>query len=235
MPGDRAPAQTAAEMAASLRVFPLLASLPPASVARLAAGARFRRLGAGEAVFRQGEPARAFFAIVAGGVRVFRRMPDGRERILHRLRTGQTFAEAAVLSMPAYPAAAVATATPTELIEVPGRDFVALVEGDPAAAKAIIASLAGWLVHLVGRVEELTSLSADARLARYLLDLPSRSAEDGFEMTLPLAKKDLAAHLGITPETLSRVLRRWTDDGLVRSKGATVTVHSIDGLVALAE
>jgi CRP/FNR family transcriptional regulator len=223
------------ELATSLRVFPLLSGLTPAAVGRLAAGARLRRYAAGDTVFRQGEPARAFFAVAAGGVRVVRLMPDGRERVLHRLRPGQTFAEAAVLSMPAYPAGAVATATPTELIEVGGREFTALVEGDPAAAKAIIASLAGWLVHLVGRVEELTVLSADARLARYLLDVPSHKVPDGFEVTLQLAKKDLAAHLGITPETLSRVLRRWTDRGMLRSKGASVTILSTDALMALAE
>ncbi|MCE9635652.1 MAG: Crp/Fnr family transcriptional regulator [Planctomycetes bacterium] len=229
-----APAGPPGDIATALRVFPLLAGLAPAAVARLAKTAHRRTYAAGEIVFRQGEPARGFHAVTAGGIRVVRMMPDGRERVLHRIKPGQTFAEAAVLSMPAYPATAIAAGA-TETIEVAGPEFVGLVETDPAAARAIISSLAGWLVHLVGRVEELTALSADARLARYLLDLPSHGAAAALEVTLPLAKKDLAAHLGITPETFSRVLRRWTDRGIVASKGATVTISDTAALMAISE
>lgn len=224
-----------AELAARLQQFPLLSGLPAEAVRKLAAAAHVRRFAAGETLFRQGDPARAFYAVLAGGVRVVRLLPDGRDRVLHRLRAGQTFAEAAVLSMPTFPATAIATAGGAEVAEVPAREFIALVENEPGTAKAMIASLAGWLVHLVGRVEELTALSADARLARWLLDAPSHSVAGGFEVTLSLAKKDLAAHLGITPETLSRVLRRWTDQGIVRSKGPSVTILAAEDLVSIAD
>lgn len=229
------PAPAAAHLATRLFEFPLLQALPPAAMAKLAAAARVKRFQAGDRVFRQGDDARAFYAILSGGARVVRLLPDGNERVLHRLRAGQTFAEAAVLSMPRYPATGIATATPTEMAEIPAKEFVALFEGDPAVAKAIVASLAGWLVHLVGRVEELTVLSADARLARHLLDLPSSQGVKGLEIKLPLAKKDLAAHLAITPETLSRVLRRWRDRGIVDVRGATVVVRDVAALLAISD
>lgn len=222
-------------MAAKLRAFPLLAGLGDGALARLVAASRVRTFDAGALVFRQGDEARGFFGVLAGGVRLVRMLPDGRERVLQRVRVGKTFAEAAVLSMPRYPATAIATAPGTELVEVGARAFTSLVEEDRDAAKAIIASLSSWLVHLVGRVEELTTLSADARLARWLLDLPSSPGPKGPVIRLPLAKKDLAAHLAITPETLSRVFRKWREAGVVAVRGAAVTVLDDAALVAAAD
>lgn len=234
-----------------LREFPLFQGLGEPALVRLAAAARVRQLGPGEAVFRQGDEVRWLHGVLAGGVRLVRLLPDGRERVLHRVRAGRTFAEAAVLSMTRYPATAIATAPGTELVEVGARAFTALVEEDRDAAKAMIASLSTWLVHLVCRVEELTTLSADARIARYLLDLPSTASPastasrattastpaspTGAVVRLPLAKKDLAAQLAITPETLSRVFGRWRDAGVVTVRGPEVTVLDAAALVAAAD
>jgi CRP/FNR family transcriptional regulator len=218
-----------------LRKMPLFASLDEATIAKIAAGSLRLRLAAGESILREGEPCSGFFAVTAGGAKIFRISPDGREQVLQRVRAGQTFAEAAVLTMKRYPANAVATESPTELVKIGAETFLRLFEGDQRVAKAMVASLSTWLLRMVGHVEELTVLSAGARLARYLLDLPSTSSRDGLVVELPLAKKDLAASLGITPETLSRLLRKWQDRGVVRSEGGTIVVCDSDVLLAVAE
>jgi CRP/FNR family transcriptional regulator len=218
-----------------LRKLPLFAALDPATLGKIAAGSRRLRLAAGEQILREGEPCRGFFAVVEGGAKVFRVSPDGREQVLQRVRPGQTFAEAAVLSMKRYPANAVATESPTEIVEIGAETFLKLFEGDQRVAKAMVASLSTWLLRLVGRVEELTVLSAGARLARFVLDLPSTTTEGGAVVELPLAKKDLAASLGITPETLSRLLRKWQDLEIVRGDGSSIVVLDSDALVAIAE
>lgn len=223
------------DLQATLRKLPIFAGLDAPTLERVAVGSRVRRLEADEAVFRESEPVRAFFAVVVGGVRIFRLAPDGREQVLQRVRAGQTFAEAAVLSMKRYPANAVATEPGTELVEIGAETFLSLFEGDKRMAKAMVASLSTWLLRLVGRVEELTVLSAGARLARHLLDLPSTTSDEGAVIALPLAKKDLAAQLGITPETLSRLLRKWQDLEVVRSEGGSIVVLDEDALLAIAE
>jgi CRP-like cAMP-binding protein len=219
----------------ALRKLPLFAALDADTVARIAAGSRWLRLDAGGTIQREGELCRGFFAVVSGGAKIFRLSVDGREQVLQRVRVGQTFAEAAVLTMKRYPANGVATETPTEIIEIGAETFLRLFESDQRVAKAMVASLSIWLLRLVGRVEELTVLSAGARFALYLLDLPSTSSPDGLAIQLPLAKKELAASLGITPETLSRLLRKWQDRGVVTSEGPTIVVRNSDVLLAIAE
>lgn len=223
------------QIEAVLRRLPLFAALDSATVAKIAAGSRRLHFSAGETILREGEPCRGFFAVEEGGAKLFRLSPDGREQVLQRVRAGQTFADAAVLTMKRYPASAVATESPTEIIEIGAETFLRLFEGDQRVAKAMVASLSTWLLRLVGRVEELTVLSAGARFARYLLDLPSTPSSGGLAVELPLAKKDLAASLGITPETLSRLLRKWQDRGVVKCGGATVVVRDSDVLLAIAE
>jgi CRP/FNR family transcriptional regulator, dissimilatory nitrate respiration regulator len=217
-----------------LRSLPVFAALDVDTLNRIAAGSRARRLEAGENVIREGEPVRGFFAVASGAVRIFRLAPDGREQVLQRVRAGQTFAEAAVLSMKRYPANAVAV-EPTEVVEIGADAFLRLFEGDSRVAKAMVGSLSTWLLRLLGRVEELTVLSAGARLARHLLDLPSTASADGAVVPLPVAKKELAAQLGITPETLSRLLRKWQDLEVVRTEGSSIVVLDADALLAIAE
>ena len=222
-------------LAGLLRPLPLFAALPPPTLEAIAAGSRILRLAADETVIREGEPVRAFFVVVAGAVRIFRVSPDGKEQVLQRVKPGQTFAEAAVLTMKRYPANAVATEDGTEVLEIGAETFLRQFEGDGRVAKAMVASLSTWLLRLVGKVEELTVLSAGARLARYLLDLPSTTTAEGASIELPLAKRELAASLGITPETLSRLLRKWQDREVVRSEGSTIVVLDADVLMALAD
>jgi CRP/FNR family transcriptional regulator len=218
-----------------LRRVPLFAALDGPTVAKIAAGSRRLKLDTGGAILSEGEPIRGFFVVVTGGAKLFRLTPDGREQVLQRVRAGQSFAEAAVLSMKRYPANAVATEDGTEIVEIGADTFLRLFEGDSKVAKAMVASLSTWLLRLVGRVEELTVLSAGARLARYLLDLPSQTTPEGAVITLPLAKRELAGSLGITPETLSRLLRKWQDREVVRSDGANIVVLDADVLVALSD
>jgi len=220
---------------AELRRMPHFRALPEGSLAELARLARVRSLRAGEALFAEGEPARAFYFVKSGAVKLYRLGREGREQVLHHLGPGRSFAEAAVLSMPAYPAHALALETPTELVEIAGAPFRALLARDGELAVAMVSSLSMWLAGLADRIEELSLTSAAARLAHHLLRRPARREGEALAIPLEMAKKELAQHLAMTPETLSRVLRRWQDAGVVRSEGARLVVLDEDRLDALAE
>jgi CRP/FNR family transcriptional regulator len=224
-----------APIAAELRKLPHFRLAGAESLERLAAAVRRRTLASGESVFFEREPARAFYAVQQGGVRLYRLRPDGKEQVIHLLGPGQTFAEAAVLSFDFYPVSAVATEAPTVLLEVPGDAVRRLMREDEKLAAAMVGSLSMRLLELVGRVEELTSASAAARLAGYLLKLPAIGPAARPTVDLGLARKDLAGRLGIAPETLSRVMRRWEEAGLVDAAQRTVVLLDPGRLLAIAD
>ena len=217
-----------------LRELPHFRALHPDLVAEIARGSKLGHHPAGELLFSQGDPCRAFYFVHSGAVRVFRTGGDGREQVLHHVRAGQSFAEAALLSTGRFPASAITTAA-TELVEIGGDVFLRLFRSDSRLAAAMVSSLCMWMHELVERIEELSVASAGARLARYLLRLPASGGGEPLTLELPMAKKDLAAHLAITPETLSRLLRRWQDQSVIRSTGKHVSVLDTRVLIAIAD
>lgn len=218
-----------------LRELPHFRALPGDLVDSIASGCKLRTFDAGVLVFLEREPCRAFFAVRSGGVKLYRSQPDGREQVVNTLHAGATFAEAALLTFGRYPVSAAATETPTELLEVGGEPLLRLFREDERLGPAMVASLSMRLVALVERVEELSTIQAGERLARWLLRQPSRMDGSASVIELALAKKELAAHLAMTPETLSRLLRRWHEDGWIESERSSVRVLRGERLVALAD
>lgn len=218
-----------------LSSLPLFRDLAPGYLEEIARGSRVRSWRAAETVFFEGDPVRAFFVVLAGRVRLYRLDPEGRQRVIHNMRVGQTFAEAAVLRMKTYPVNAMALVTPTELIEIGSGPFLKVFRDDASVATTMVASLSQRLLSLVERVDMLSVGGAEARLARHLMGLPAKGTPDQLQVELNSPKKDLAQHLRMAPETLSRILRRWSDRGLITNGRGRIAIRDPAALLALTE
>lgn len=224
---------TTVDIAQALAALPHFKAVPPDLLTRIASMSKRVRAEAGGMLFHEGDRCLSFFAIELGAVRLYRADPDGREHVVHSLQAGATFAEAAFLSLGRFPVNGVATA-PSVLLEIGGDRFLELFRSDVRLAPAMIGSLCMHLVSLVERVEELSLVQAGPRLARWLLRQPAHG-KDQPAVDLPLAKKDLAAHLAMTPETLSRLLGRWQEEGWIQNERASVVLRDARSLIALAD
>jgi CRP/FNR family transcriptional regulator len=81
-------------------------------------------------------------------------------------------------------------------------------------------------------MESLTFKDVPSRLARYLLDLSEMKQR---EVRLPVSKAQLAANLNTTGETLSRSLRKMSDDNLIEVRGRVIAIRDFQGLLDLSE
>jgi CRP-like cAMP-binding protein len=221
-------------LATALAELPHFRELPAALLAKVAELSREVALAPGESLFHAGQRCDAFFVVREGLVRIFRLAPDGREQVVHHIGPGHTFAEAALFHHGIFPASAVASEA-SLLIRIDGPRFLRLFAEERALAASMVGSLCGWLHTLLDRIEVLTLISAGSRLATYLLRLPARQVEGELRVELPVAKKELAAELSITPETLSRLLHRWRERGLIRVEGRSLVLLDTQTLEALGE
>ena len=222
------------EVAATLAALPHFRELSPDVLQRVVAVSSELRLATDETLFRAGQKCDAFFVVREGLVRVYRLAPDGRQQVVHHVGPGRSFAEAALFHHGIFPANA-AAAEPSRVIRIDGAGFLRLLADERALAGSMVGSLCGWLHTLLDRIEVLTLISAGSRLATYLLRLPARDVGGELRVALPLPKKGLAAELSITPETLSRLLARWRDRGLVRVDGAEIALLDVRTLQTLAD
>ena len=213
-----------------IRECPLFAGVSEADLELLLGVARERKHGRGELLFSQGEPAEGFFLVCEGRVKIYKLSPDGKERILHIVQKGQSFAEAAIFGDGLYPA----FAEPLEasvLVFFPRREFLDLLHRHAQIAINMIGGLSRFLRQFAMQIEELTFKDVPARLARYLLD---QAAGADF-LELPITKTQLASRLGTVSETLSRTLRKLSDEAIIAVQGRRIELLDEDRLADLAE
>ena len=218
-----------------LRKTPLFATLPDDDLRRVADLAVSRRFAKKEAVFREGDRADGFFIVASGKVKVFKLSGEGKEQVLHVLEGGQTFAEAVIFEGGGYPAHAEAL-TDTELLFLPKRPFVDLLERHPKVAIRMLASLSRWLKRMTDLAESLSLKDVETRLVFYLSEeLKARGipAKDGAELELAIGKNVLASRLGTVPETFSRTLKKLQDEGRIAVRGNRIRVLSAGSLFSI--
>lgn len=209
----------------------LFDGLPLPEQTALAGIAEVRNYAKGQDIFIAGEVAQGFFSVATGKVRIYQTSFSGKEHILHVFGPGEVFAEVAVFAGSAYPANAQALEDSAFLF-FPRDRFRKLITDDPDMALKMLGLLSMRLRQFVRKIEDLSLREVPARLASHLLLLQAESHKRQLPLGLP--KGQLAAYLGTIPETLSRVLRRLTDDGIITVTGSAVEIIDSARLEAIA-
>jgi len=219
-----------------LRKSLLFSALADDDLQEVAAIAHKRTFARGEALFAEGEPATGFYLLARGGIKLCKVSPDGREKVLHFVHTGETFAEAAFFGDGKYPAEARALES-GEVLFFPREGFLGLLERNPRFSLNLIISLSLLLRRFARQIEELSFAEVPARLASYLLELAERKSttfQGKTYLDLDMKKGELASRLGTVSETLSRAFRKMRDEGMLEVDGSRVTMHDMARLKQLA-
>lgn len=225
------------DMAAALKRCPLFSGLQTGDLQMVASIATRRTYDRREMIFSEGDPAKGFFVLLSGKVKLYKLSPEGREQILRVLSPGEQFAEAAVFSGDRYPAFAEAM-SPVAVAYFPSEGFLRLIALRPELAFNMIVALSALLRKFNALVEELSLKEVSARVARYLFDAARRSPQNPggpVQFDLEVSKAQLASRLGTVSETLSRTFHKMKDRGILDVQGKRITILDLDGLGGLAE
>lgn len=215
-----------------LRSCPLFAAMDAEQLARLAEIASLRHFRPGQWILRQGQPPPGIFVVATGQVRIFKLWPDGRQHILQMIGPGQSFAEVAVLGQFELPANAQAVRRSCCAF-IPAGGLMQMLRRDALMATRLLAGMSLWVRRLVELLEDVVLRDATSRVAHYLVGLAGSAGGRARTVRLPMLKRDLANHLGLTGETLSRCLRRLRQMQII-TMPAPSTLH-IRNLPALRE
>jgi CRP-like cAMP-binding protein len=228
-----ADADPAARAAQGLRRLGLFAAVPEDVVDAVVTGAFEERREGGEYFFREGEPARHYLLMTRGRVDMVRTGIDGQERVARFFEPGQLVAEAAMfMAHGLYPMSARAAEASEALCLLREPLRAACLQHAPLALQ-MLESLSGRLYHTVNEVSAFALASAPQRLAAYLIE--QRSVQGSLRIELPIATHQLAGHLGIRPETLSRIFGQWVQEGFVLGRGRVWELRNLAALRRLAQ
>ncbi|HEY8948677.1 MAG TPA: helix-turn-helix domain-containing protein [Rhizomicrobium sp.] len=179
------------------------------SLQRYSARLHFAR---NEALFDEASPADTVYKIVSGTVRICRHAPDGRRHISDFLLPGDLIG---FLECADQPATAEAVSAVT-VIAYPRNRIDALAETDPSIRTRILCHLSSNLLEAQRQLFVLGCQNAKERLASFLLRLADRlDVMQGDRLDLPMSRQDIADHLGLTIETVSRAMTALKTHGYV--------------------
>ena len=223
------------EIRGKIQANPLFADLDKDQFARVLNNATSIELESGQTLFEQGMPARAFFLLLEGSVKLTRLSPDGNEKVIDLIHPGQTFAEAVIFNGgPGFPVNAVVL-SPSHLVSIDAAAYLDVLYDSPKACLDIMARISQRLHWLVNEVDRLTLHNATYRLVSYLLDQTAGASDESCDVCLSAPKHVIASRLSIKPETLSRTLKRLSDSGLVEIQKDHVVLKEIGALKKLIQ
>lgn len=196
----------------------------PRNVARVAAQSRTQRLRRGTALYRKGERLPGVVAVAYGSLKVALRRAGGDEKVLRFLGPNETFGEACVLLDRPCPVDLIALAD-TMVALVPPQQIQWLMGQDPEFARNVACSLGESFLGMLDELQASVQQNGVQRLAAYLDSLAEpHSGNGGWIVHLPVSKTAVAARLGVTKETMSRLLRELASRGLIEVSRREITI-----------
>ncbi|HSB51516.1 MAG TPA: Crp/Fnr family transcriptional regulator [Dissulfurispiraceae bacterium] len=211
---------------------PLFSGMPKEHIEELTDIVVDQTFGKGQSIFSEGDEASGFYVVITGRVKVFKLSPEGKEQILHIFGAGEPFGEVPVFGGGRFPANA-ETIEKSRIFFFSRPAFVDLIRRQPSLALNMLAALSRLLRQLTHLVENLSLKEVPGRLAAYLLHL-SQIREGSDDLELDVAKGQLASMLGTIPETLSRILAKMTNQGIIEMQGRRIRLTDRQALEDLA-
>lgn len=194
-----------------------------------------RHLAAGQALFHEGDPSNWLYEVVGGMLKLSKVTSDGRMLIVDFLVPGDL---ASLSDVDHYRCTAQAIGE-TTVCALPR----SLLESTNGSDMQMMQRL---LRHACRREEALHEQlllmcmrHPHQRIAAFLLAMAERQSPDmtvcdGSHVALPMTRRDIADHLALAQETLSRVMRRLREQGLIAVHHChDIELRDIDGLADL--
>ena len=210
-----------------LKQHPLFSKLTELQLERVSHFCQVRNLDDGQLLFNQADKVTSFYLVQSGKIKLFRMSPDGQEKIIEIVKSGEIFAEALMFSnQENYPVSSAALSK-TNLIAINAKDFHEMLWDSTATCLLLLSDMSFRLRGLINEIDKLTLHSGTCRVASYLV----QEISDGHKnIELDIAKNIIAARLSIKPETFSRIIKSLKDKEILSIKGNCVTVHDMEAL-----
>lgn len=211
----------------------LFERIPPALLAGVAQQSWALLVQRGTKLARRGARLPGILALAYGSVKLALEKEAGAERVFRLVLPGQTFGLSSSLlgEVCLYDATALVE---SKLVVIPSRSIFGLIDRDPRFAREVVLALARRQLELLADIESTTGQHGERRLARYLQTLANGSAGP-CTVTLPVTKTLVAASLGIKKETLSRLFRSLSEQGLIRVERRDIALLDRERLLGLVE
>lgn len=189
----------------------------------------------GEQLFKSGDALKSLFAIRSGTIKSYTITEQGDEQITGFHLAGDVIGFDGIHSLQHQ---SFAQALETAMVcEIPYHTLDELSGSMPKLRQQIMRMMSSEIMTDQGMILLLSKKNAEERLAAFIHSLSTRYGERGFspkEFRLSMTRGDIGNYLGLTVETISRLLGRFQKMALIEVKGKYITIVDSDALEQLA-
>jgi len=175
-------------------------NMPELDLQNIANYGRMLNLNYGNFLFYQGDKADNLYILLSGRIKVYKTNLRFEEIVINIFDNGESIAEMPFFENSLYPATAIVESDHANIVVFSRSHFNKIIEKYPEILFQIISSLGKKIRILDAKLESLTLLSSEQRVAKYIIE--------DWQKFKSFKRKDIALQLNITPEHLSRVLNK---------------------------
>ncbi|MEI2636648.1 MAG: Crp/Fnr family transcriptional regulator [Methylotenera sp.] len=217
-----------ANIAQRLSKFYMFSELQPFQIELLANGTKEVDVLRGLTLFNRGDRAHGFYLLLEGQIKLGVISPQGDEKVIGLIQPGESFGEAVLFLERSFPIYAQATLNSKVLLIT--RDAIFdILDNDVTVVRRMLAGISARNRQLVNDIESISLQNSTQRLIGYLLQISTNSSNPA-RVELPANKLTIASMLNITPETLSRIMLRLHNSGLIEVNGKEIVITNVMGL-----
>jgi CRP/FNR family transcriptional regulator, cyclic AMP receptor protein len=219
-----------------LRRSALFARLGDGETDAILAHARVAKYAEGDQIFAKGDPGNSMMAVLKGRVSITTPSDDGRQVVLTVMREGDVFGEIALLDGKER-TADVTAATDCEILIVPRRSLLSLLERRPDICIDLMLVLCERLRRTNEQVEDLAFLDLEARIAKVLVRLAEENgagAPNAKPVGIKISQRALGELVGGSRESVNKHLHDWKRSGIIAIEKGAIVIRDLDALAELA-
>jgi len=189
-------------------------------------------------LLEEGQLPEGIFVLLRGSVKLFVSLKGGKTLILRVVQSGEVLGLSAAMSN--NPAEYTAeTLSPTQFLYVPRKDFLALLELHPEICISVVEVLSHQLREAVNMIHYSSGSQPAAEKLADLLEMwvaeNGEVTDRGIELKLPLTQEEIGQMIGVSRETVSRLLAEFEEQGVLQLEGSRVRLlkgHTLEELSA---
>ena len=189
------------------------------------------RLRRGESLYRSGDRFTSLYAVRKGFFKSVALIEDGRDQVTGFAISGEVLGMDGI-GLELHSCNTVALED-SEVCAIPFAGLQALAQEIPGLQRHFYRMMSREIVREHGVMLQLGSMNADERLSMFLLDLSQRFAARGgspSEFNLRMTREEIGSYLGLKPETVSRTLSKFQEEGLIAVRQKFVRIRDSAGL-----
>ncbi len=216
-----------------IRSAPIFRNISSGECQEIISTACARHYESRERIVHEGDRRGETMVLVSGRVKISQISHTGDEVILRISGTGDIIGGLGLAPRATHPST-ISAMEPCKALSWKTEDFDRFCSRSTALQQNLVEIMSNMLRHMQDCFCDLATLKVSSRLARTLLRLAQQQGPESAHISIPFTCEELGQMAGTTLFTVSRLLRKWTEMGLLYSERRAIVIEDLAGLRAIA-